>query len=82
MTIYVTQKDIDEGELNDCNFCPIALAMTRRGFKDVQVDSKTFTHVVNGVKVLRDLPEKAQNFITMFDAHLKVGPIRFEVDDA
>ena len=74
--IYVTKKDIREGNRQCATTCPIANSLARRGVKGPWVAYHHATGDVGDAKVTLDLPESAINFIQRFDGGRRVKPFR------
>ena len=95
MWFYVDQIHIDEGIVEDANYCPIALCMKEAGFPDVNVTERNVRlRAIPEHLGLRDagylnynrinLPEEAREFITEFDEYGPEGdcePFSFELED-
>lgn len=82
MEIEVTQQDINKGIKGDICNCPIALALKRNGFKNVEVNgSDADFNVMPDIFVSLPLPKKAQTFVTKFDEEGKeaVKPFGFNL---
>lgn len=85
VTINVTQDDIVEGVILECEFCPIARAIKRRfgivsNYSVVDVSSNSVTFyggkLPYGFEVCK-LPDIALNFINDFDQGRIPEPISF-----
>lgn len=76
MKIHVTKEDIKNGERFDCHRCPIALAATRAGLTDVDVDYLT----ISANQETHTLPDNAVCFIDRFDDGESVKPFTFILD--
>ncbi len=79
MIVEVTQEDIKRGAPRSERACPIALALRRAGFEDVEVmpdlvlaDGRTSGRVYS-------LPRSAQRFIHRLDWGDPVKPFRFRL---
>jgi hypothetical protein len=76
MKIFVTKKDIQNGEKLSFTNCPIALSLKRR---------KVYFEEINKGAIITDeseeipLPKKALNFINNFDSGNRVKPFAFKV---
>lgn len=82
-SIYVTNKDIKNGEKNHVNLCPIALAATRKIKSKYSVDTwynQIKLDVFTDTEITIKLPQKASDFITIFDEGGDVKPFKFTVD--
>ena len=90
--IYVTQKDIKNGEPSDCQRCAIALAVQRE-FPSKKVEVRTIDKdgIENGdVYIALDdklypfedenLNHKIYTFIDRFDMEYGVDPFEFELE--
>lgn len=73
MRIYVTKKDIADGQPKNPLFCPIACAANRRFGKWVRVDSSEIRIVERSYK----LPPAAKKFVKDFDSLKPVRPFSF-----
>lgn len=82
--VEVTQERIDAGERDNCEACPVALAVLAVVAEGVVVS-------VDGVSVALRLwgddkfhhivtPARAEGFIDAFDASRPVAPFRFPLD--
>ena len=83
MKISVTEDDISSGATQDCEKCPIALAISRAVGMDVKVGRwSCFLPVRDkGEDVtMVNLPAAATRFITNFDGLWHVEPFEFELD--
>lgn len=75
--VTVTHEDIKKGKKNEPEHCPIARALDRLypgndvsvNEDTVEIDDLTFT-----------LPERAETFVSKFDAGEKVKPLKFVID--
>ena len=86
MRVYVTQKDIDEGEVGACGSCPVALAMGRLFPHLAPVVQQTRVHYRprQGSHWLRDergmpAPEEVREFVRRFDGGNDVEPFHFDL---
>lgn len=77
MKIKVTQKDIDRGVKNDCDSCPIALAMSKAFGHMISVNDHEYRSRISFTYY--PLPVDVQNFIGHFDCEDQVEPFEFEV---
>lgn len=84
MTINVTQKHIDQGEMVSADCCPIALAVKEK--VNIQIyDVYVGNHYVRvqglGFREIA-MPEEAKRFVRSFDNNFGVGakPFSFELD--
>lgn len=77
-TIHVTQEDIDEGQIGDCKFCPVALAMGRETESLWEVGHLRMLRA-SDQKVL-SCPFSVITFIIAFDNKINVTPFSFRVD--
>lgn len=81
--VNVTAADISLGQRADCEYCPVASALSRKINRNVKVFSTAFgyrqprTH-----RWIFDvpLPEKVSDFINAFDAGRPVRPFRFTIN--
>lgn len=86
MRIVITQKDIDNGLRGEGRACPIALSLKRRIHgvdfavitRDIRFQPKHYSVYQNVAYV--PLPQKAVEFIRMFDEGAFVKPMFFELD--
>lgn len=79
--IQVTQSDIDNGEPENSNICPIALAISRTLAiepEDIEVLDDFVDFSAAGL-INAPLPVDAQRFIVRFDEELEVMPFRFDL---
>jgi hypothetical protein len=80
--ISVTQKDIDEGRINDCVQCPIARACSRIFFKEYFVTGLDAQPMRSyGGWAPRRLPRSARRFIQSYDKKQAVAPFRFYLEN-
>jgi hypothetical protein len=80
--ISVTQKDIDEGRINDCVRCPIAQACSRtfgREYFVTGIDAQPMRTPQGWAT--RRLPRSARRFIQSYDRFRKVEPFRFYLEN-
>lgn len=80
--IRVTQKDIDNGVIDNCDACAVARAIRRRVLPSV---SASVTGDLLHLRTVEDhdaacLPEEAKAFIRAFDRNMVVSPLRFTLD--
>lgn len=80
MLINVTQEDINAGQRCDAKTCPIALAAFRMQLEDPYVAKGTISYGV-AVRLRRNLPPAAQQFVYDFDHRNDVKPFSFELED-
>ena len=79
MQIRVTQEDIDKGKRNSLRRCPVALALKRACGRIVEVGS-TMVYSRNEDRAwLISLPEKAEDFVKLFDIGEPVEPFTFDL---
>lgn len=76
LRIEVTQQDIEHGQWQDCEECPIALAVTRAVGFTVEVGTN-IKAAKPGDRRNTDLPEECVQFIHAFDAREPVKPFVF-----
>lgn len=83
LKIDVTAEDIAKGIQNDCEACPIALALSRAvpGADFIEVDGDA-NYELDDVTYYARFPESAKNFVTRFDAGETVEPFTFEAEFA
>lgn len=77
MKISVIKKDIDCGIPKLEDFCPVALALKRKGVKFVCIDGTVAEGTYKHHPFRVDLPRKAKGFITRFDKRKPVKPFSF-----
>lgn len=87
MKVNVTQEDINNGKRQDCQECPIALAIKRACTGSIKVWAKPLRcmivteSVTFGTVIKRyDTPEAATVFMSDFDKNLSVQPIEFYLE--
>jgi hypothetical protein len=84
MIINVTQKHIDEGTRNNCDTCPVALALNEATERTwiVGSDSAAYKGNFAGFGWSDDikLPLEARRFIARVDSKRSVLPFSFELD--
>ncbi len=84
MIINVTRNCIKKGVARNSRACPIALALIKAGFNDVQVIADEKEVRIYGVykfKYELDViaPKKVFDFVTKFDKDEEVKPFTFSV---
>ena len=87
--VNVTQEDIDNGKRESCTRCPVALALTRAGWKGVGVSADYAWQSkgrLNDQCTLNDddffkMPAEAQAFVFNFDHNKPVKPLTFFLED-
>ena len=79
--IKVLQKHIDYGTAGSTIFCPIALALRAKGYKNVDVDDLEVRLCVkrSSKRLYANLPRRAKTFIEKYDNGFKVSPIKFDL---
>lgn len=77
-TIRVTQEDIDNGERNDAESHPVALAMSRELDSVVDVAGRFAFVYRDGIDDIT-LPVDVQEFIVAFNAGDPVQPFEFQI---
>lgn len=78
--IEVTQDDINNGDRDDTQSCPIALALLKAGFTEPRVDGCDICYT-EGDKVKSVMsPSVVRDFVKSFDRGLPVKPFSFELD--
>lgn len=75
--IIITAKDIRNGVAESEKYCPIARAVTRRGFTDVHVNVATVIGEYKRKPFTFILPRKAQDFVERYDSEMYVKPFSF-----
>lgn len=78
MLIQVTADDIREGEVYDCDLCPVARAMSRALDRPVAVFADEYRI---GDERFHLLPPAAELFVQLYDGGEAVGPFEFEIPD-
>ena len=80
--INVTKEDIKTGLRNNCDKCPVALAIVRKFKSELVFVGHRAWYAIDGKgnKVGGDLPIKAQEFIVKFDRGAFVSPFTFMVE--
>lgn len=81
MRISVTSEDIRDGVPTSATHCPIALAINRifPGSNARVTNERVYLHNWYGPNKVLDLPEKAIDFIKIFDNGDGEFPFEFEV---
>ena len=78
--IYVSKKDIEAGEINQPNECPIARAIKRvTKTKYPYVDGWTCYVKNRGKRMGFILPNAAKSFVSAFDSEAVVSPFSFRL---
>ena len=80
-TLTITQEDIDKGEREESDACPIALALRRETGKDYEVlgdEIVLYDPDTCGRLEQYDLSQKAQDFIITYDDGFPVLPTTFD----
>jgi hypothetical protein len=83
MRINVTQKHIDEGVKEDCNFCPVALAFLEATGKAYMISSR---YIYDERGIYRDkLPPEVIAWIKNYDGYgeddgYKPEPFFFDIE--
>jgi len=84
MLIKITQDDIDTGQKNHCNNCPVALAVQRISVKHilchVMLDRVYGMDSDTNTVWIRLLPSHVQLFIANFDDGKYVKPFEFDLE--
>lgn len=78
LPIYVTRKDIANGDCQDGEYCPIALSVKRKivdNCGDIYIDGDGAIQLDGNTISKASL--KRERFITKFDSYRKVSPIYF-----
>lgn len=78
--IQVKQIDINSGVRKKAQYCPIARALKRHGFKHVSVGFVYMTYVSNTVYYSVTLPKRVRTFINRFDTGRPVKPFSFKIE--
>lgn len=79
MKIEVTEEDIKLGQKESCYMCPIARAIERTT-KSLWGVRGEFAFRASSPDICVDLPDAAQNFISLFDSGCPVEPFTFEIE--
>lgn len=74
MKIKVTKKHIKNGQLNDGEFCPIALAIKDKGYKSVFVGGDGYIEI--NYKVFKH-NQSSLKFMANFDRYMEAKPTVF-----
>lgn len=80
ITLDVTQDDIDHGVKQDCNYCPLALALGRL-FPGMRARVLSFGASVDDHTSSRSfaMTKKAIAYVSRVDAGKTVSPARFQL---
>jgi hypothetical protein len=78
VTINVTMMDIAKGKKMRGGWCPVALAMRRKGFKRVCVNGYTWKKRHDGKNY--PMPESVAIFASLFDRGEEVSPFKFTLE--
>lgn len=78
MKITVTQDDIDNGHRNDCERCPVAIAIRRCIDVPYGVDVGGNTRIITPIGNFK-YPSTVRKFIHNFDNQLTVKPFTFNL---
>lgn len=82
MRIEVTAEDIEAGEPESFEGCPIARAAARAsGTPKVMALGSLYFYPLDGTEIRRSVPRECHEFMECFDAGLIVAPFTFEVAD-
>ena len=82
MQIHVTNLCLRIGISKSCGKCPIAIAMTLAGFRDVEVHSDAVRYrLADGTLTSFPLPVFAQHFVEHFDEADSGEPFSFAGPD-
>jgi hypothetical protein len=85
MTVEVTAEDIAKGRRNDCNRCPIAIAIKRSAgcaFASAAPGVAFVSIDLDGGSTRYRLPREASLFINDFDRYAGVDPFSFDMERA
>lgn len=90
LTVEVTQADIDNGVMKECDACPMAIAVYRALVSAYPEHAELIPHVESGMTHLFDRtdqlaftavnPEEVTQFIWDFDEFEPVRPFTVELD--
>ena len=75
--ISVKKKHIKNGEPENCETCPVALALREAGVNSLLVGSERFFN--NTYSTIASAPRSVQRFVASFDAGRKVKPFNFKL---
>jgi hypothetical protein len=80
ITVQVTQRHIDKGEKNDCNYCPVGIAMRESTgcYVVVTQQAAAFTHDKYGT-FAEKMPKSVERFIERYDRGESVKPFQFRL---
>lgn len=78
ITVEVTKKHITKGKRKDPCFCPIALALTAIGFKNVLVASN-YVFVRDEEPLTATFSEEVRSFLNDFDNKVAINPFTMEL---
>ena len=85
MRVYVTQKDIDQGEIGGCTSCPVALALGRLfpHLKTIVQPTRLYYRTRGPIWQRRqramDAPKEVRIFVDDFDEGKPVEPFHFDL---
>jgi hypothetical protein len=77
--IEAAKIDLACGKSRTCH-CPVAKALTRRGYKNVKVGGSYAEWSDGRKQVTKTLPDSAQKFISLFDTGKTVSTFVFDLD--
>jgi hypothetical protein len=77
--IETAKVDLACGKSRICH-CPVAKALTRRGYKNVKVNGATAIWDNGRKQVTKTLPDSARKFIRLFDTGQNVSTFVFDLD--
>jgi hypothetical protein len=75
-TIQITQKCITNGQPGLQEYCPIALALKKKGYKNVYVGQLTTRFTDKKKLFIFNLPCDAREFVAKFDKREYVEPFK------
>ena len=86
MLVEVTQENINQGVVDSCNSCPIALAMQDKSFENVKVGTQYIfcnyqpTPFQSHVAVIKN-DTRVIRWINDFDGGKEVFPIKININE-
>ena len=80
MKVTVSKKNIDQGSRKEAAYCPIAWALTEKGYENVRVYYSSIRCKKGNKLYEAMLPPKVTAFLVRFDYGLPVKPFKFEVE--
>lgn len=77
--VEVTASDVERGLRKDGQSCPIALALQRRGYTEIEVDADVISFADGYQHFYCEPPASARTFICAFDNGAEVVPFTFDL---